>query len=41
MISVDSLDRALNDQPALEGALNKVGASLEEGIPVRGPPNVD
>ena len=30
-----------NDQPALEGAPNEAGASLEEGFPVEGPPNVD
>ena len=38
---MDSLDRAPNDQPALEGDPNEVGASLEEGIPVEGPPYVD
>ena len=33
--------RAPNDQPTLEGAPNEAGASVEEGIPVGGPPNVD
>ena len=41
IILVDSLDRAPNDQSALEGVLNEAGASLEEGILVGGPPNVD
>ena len=30
-----------NDQLTLEGAPNEAGASLEEGILVGGPPNVD
>ena len=38
---MDSLDRAPNDQPVLEGVPNEVGASLEEGIPIGGPPNVN
>ena len=38
---MDSLDRAPNDQSALEGVPNEAGASLEEGIPVRGPLNVN
>ena len=29
-----------NDQPALEGAPNEAGASLDEGFLVGGPPNV-
>ena len=40
-ILVDSLDRATNDQPVLEGAPSGVNAPLEEGIPVGGPSNVD
>ena len=38
---MDSPDRAPNDQQALEGAPNEVGASLEKGILARQPPNVD
>ena len=38
---MDSPDQAPNDQLALEGAPNEVGASLEEGIPAGGPLNVD
>ena len=38
---MDSPDRASNDQPVLEGAPNEAGAPLEEGIPARGPSNVD
>ena len=41
IILVDSLDRAPNDQSALEGVPNEAGASLEEGILVGGPPNVE
>ena len=41
IISVDSIDQASNDQPVLEGTLNEPGAPLEEGIPTRGPLNVD
>ena len=38
---MDSPDRAPSDHPTLEGVLNEVNASLDEGIPVGGPPNVD
>ena len=38
---METLDRALNVQPALEGAPNEVGESQEEGILTGGPPNVD
>ena len=38
---MDSLDQASNDQLVLEGAPNEAGASLEEGIPIEGPSNVD
>ena len=38
---MDSLDRASNDQPALEGAPSEAGAPLEEGILVGGPFNVN
>ena len=38
---MDSLDRAPNDQSVLEGVPNEIGASLEEGIPIGGPPIVD
>ena len=41
IISVDSPDHAPNDQSALEGVPNEAGASLEEGNPTRGPPNVN
>ena len=41
IISVDFPDHAPNDQSALEGVPNEAGASLEEGIPTRGPPNVN
>ena len=41
IISVDSPDPAFNDQPVLEGAPNEAGAPLKEGIPSRGPSNVD
>ena len=41
IISMDSPGQAPNDQSALEGALNEADASLEEGILVGGPPNVD
>ena len=51
IILVDSLDRASNDQPILEGAPNEVGTMegapnevdtpLEERIPTGGPSNVD
>ena len=37
IIPVDSPDRATNDQLVSEGAPSGVGASLEEGIPARGP----
>ena len=40
-ISMDSPDQAPNDKPTLEGTPNEVDASLKEGIPIRGPPNVD
>ena len=40
IISVDSLDRASNDQLVLEGAPNEAGTPLEEGIPDGGPSNV-
>ena len=36
IISVDSPDRAPNDQLALEGTPNEAGASLEKGILVGG-----
>ena len=36
VISVDSLDRASNDKPVLNGTLNEAGAPLEEGIPILG-----
>ena len=38
---MDSLDQATNDQPVLEGAPRETGAPLKEGIPTRGPSNVD
>ena len=38
---MDFPDRAPNDQLTLEGAPNEVSASLEEGIPIGGPLNVD
>ena len=41
IISVDSPDRVPNDQPTLEGAPNEADASLEEGVPVGGPPNIN
>ena len=41
IISVDSLDRASNDQPVLEGAPNEVDAPLEEGLLGGVPSNVD
>ena len=41
IISVDSLDRESNDQPISEGAPNEASTSLEEGIPIEGPSNVD
>ena len=41
IISMDSLDRASNDQSVLEGAPSEVGAPLEEEIPTGGPSNVD
>ena len=41
MISVDSPDRTLNNQSALESTPNEAGASLEKEILTRGPPNVD
>ena len=41
IILVDSLDRASNDQLVLEGTPNEVGALREEGIPDKGPSNVN
>ena len=41
VISVDSPDRASNDQPVLEGTPNEAGAPLEKGISIRGPSNVE
>ena len=41
IISVDSLDRASNDQRVLEGSPNEAGAPLEKGIPVGLLSNVD
>ena len=41
IISIDSLDLAFNDQPVLEGSPSEADAPLEEGIPARGPSNVD
>ena len=41
IISMDSPDRAPNDQLALEGVPNEASASLEEGILIGGPPNVN
>ena len=41
VISVDSLDRASNDQSVLEGAPNEACAPLKGGIPIGGPSNVD
>ena len=38
---MDSPDQATNDQPILEGTPSGVGAPLAEGIPARGPSNVD
>ena len=38
---MDSPDPTFNDQPVLEGAPSEVGAPLEEGIPTRGPSNVE
>ena len=38
---MDSPDRAPNDQPTSKGVPNEAGASMEEGIPVEGPLNVD
>ena len=39
--SVNSPDRASNDQSVLESAPNEASASLKEGIPARGPLNVN
>ena len=41
IILVDSLNRASNDQPVLEGAPNEAGAPLEMGILAEGPSNVN
>ena len=41
IILVDSPDQAFDDQPVLEGAPSEACAPMEEGIPVRGPSNVD
>ena len=41
IILVDSLDRASNDQPVLEGAPNEADASLKEGVPTGGPSDVE
>ena len=38
---MDSSDRAPNDQPTLKGVPNEADASLEEGIPIEGPLNID
>ena len=37
IIPMDSPDRASNDQPVLEGALNEDSATQEEGIPFGDP----
>ena len=41
IIPMDSPDRAINDQPILEGAPSGVSALLEEKIPIGGPSNVE
>ena len=41
IVSVESLDLASNDQPALGVCLNKANTPLEEGVPVASPPNVE
>ena len=38
---MDSPDRAPSDQPTLEGAPNEAGATLEEGVPVVRPLDID
>ena len=38
---MNSPDRAPSDQPTLEGALNEAGATLEEGVLITRPSNVD
>ena len=40
-VSVEFHDRASSDQPALEGSPNEAGATLEEGVPIAGPLDVD
>ena len=41
IIPVDSPNGATNDQPVLEGTPGGVTTPLEEGVPTRGPSNVD
>ena len=38
---MDSTDQASNDQSVLEGMPSEADALLEQGIPARGPSNVD
>ena len=38
---MDSPDQASKDQSVLEGAPSEAGAPMDEGIPIRGPSNID